>query len=482
MTRPIYRNSAIPPEHGLPKPGDTVGGGKYRIDSTLGRGGMGAVYAVTHCITHKRFAIKWLLAQAAESAEAVRRFIREAQIAGRVRHPNVIEVYDIYQEPEGLFLVMELLEGESLEARVQRQRRLEVGEALSYLLPSMEGIAAAHAAGVVHRDIKPANIYLCRTPDNAGIKPKVLDFGVSRLASVPGHNELTTTRSGTVIGTPHYMAPEQMRSATVDERADVYALGITLYEVLAGVRPYDAASYPDLVVKIAMGAAAPLETLRPGLPPGLAAVVHKAMAPSPGARFASVDALMQALRPFAAQLAPPLSAARALEPRKLRVSPAVAAGTLALLFAAALAWITFSEANETAEPVQQLRPLTITSTTPQPTAAEPVETSKAAASAPPEATAPPEPGAAEPQPDRDEPAATAAPEARKPDRSAKAAPRKPRQEPLPPRLPIGPAPAAPAALGLPKPAEAAPPPTAPANEPKPVRGDRPSVRLDRDGF
>lgn len=297
MTRRISSNtSAGGPQAALPAPGDIVAD-KYRIERTLGMGGMGAVFEVTHCVTHKRFAIKWLLAATTESELDAKRFIREAQIAGRIKHPNVVEVYDIYQQPSGVFLVMELLEGESLESRLTRQTRLGVAEAMRISLGIMEGVAAAHAAGVVHRDIKPANIFLCRGRGDE-VQPKVVDFGVSRSSSLPGFSDLTTTRSGTVFGTPHYMAPEQMRAQPVDERTDVYALGITLYQVLAGSRPYDAATYPELVLKIAAGSAAPLATLVPNLPDGLAAIVKRAMDPEPSARFPSVEAFMRALEPY----------------------------------------------------------------------------------------------------------------------------------------------------------------------------------------
>jgi eukaryotic-like serine/threonine-protein kinase len=300
MTRPLYDTLTYRDvSRSLPPPGSIVGG-KYQIGRTLGQGGMGAVFEVTHCVTHKRFAIKWLLSQDGDGAEAVKRFIREAQIAGRIHHPNVVEIYDIYHEPPGVFMVMELLDGESLAALLTRRGRLGVLEALECLLGAMEGVAAVHAAGIVHRDIKPANIFLCASRSNASPQPKVLDFGVSQLAvNTAGALDLTTTRSGTVIGTPYYMAPEQMRAARVDARADVYALGITLYEVLSGVRPYDAGSYPDLIVKIAEGSATPLEDLCPGLPRGLAAVIGRAMAPKSEARYASVEALMHELQPFA---------------------------------------------------------------------------------------------------------------------------------------------------------------------------------------
>lgn len=241
-----------------------------------------------------------LLAHDSDSDEAARRFIREAQIAGRIKHPNVVEVYDICQQDSAVFLVMELLEGESLAARLERVGRLAVPEALQIMIGSMDGLAAAHEAGVVHRDIKPANIFLCKGRHADDVQPKVVDFGVSCLIARPGLGDPATTRSGTVIGTPHYMAPEQMRAAAVDGRADVYALGVTLYEMLAGVRPYNAATYPELVLQIAAGQARSLREVAPKLPRELCAIVSRAMAPDPADRFPSVAAMRQALLPLMA--------------------------------------------------------------------------------------------------------------------------------------------------------------------------------------
>jgi hypothetical protein len=297
MTRRLSLDLARPAAAALPKPGDLVAG-KYRIERTLGRGGMGAVFAVTHEVTGRRFAIKWLLAADAEGDEAVRRFVREARVAGRIQHPHVVDVYDIYQEAPGVFMVMELLEGQSLASRLASEGCLSVQEACSIMLPCAAGVAAAHAAGVVHRDLKPANIFLCRPRAGDKPHPKVLDFGISRLLSTPDLADTAETRSGTVIGTPYYMAPEQLRSEPCDHRVDVYALGVTLYELLSGKRPFEAVSYPDLVLKIVNGSATPLQALVPELSPGLSAVVARAMHHDPDARFSSVEDFMRALEPY----------------------------------------------------------------------------------------------------------------------------------------------------------------------------------------
>jgi eukaryotic-like serine/threonine-protein kinase len=494
MTRRISEStSAGAPEPALPLPGEIVAD-KYRIERTLGMGGMGAVFEVTHCVTHKRFAIKWLLAAATESEEAAKRFIREAQIAGRIKHPNVVEVYDIYQQPSGVFLVMELLEGESLDARLARQTRLGVSEAVRIALGSMEGVAAAHAAGVVHRDIKPANIFLCRGRGGE-VQPKVVDFGVSRLSSLPGFSDLTTTRSGTVFGTPHYMAPEQMRAEPVDGRTDVYALGITLYQVLAGSRPYDAATYPELVLKIAAGAAVPLAARLPDLPEGLAAIVSRAMDPEPSARFPSVEAFMRALEPYAGTTPDTVPSARpndsastptlAAEPRAVRagirprwLGKAGGLGLAMLL----LAWLVFlartadeSRVDAATDPQQPLqRPRE--SAAPEP-AREPEPPHTPRDDPPPEATraravesdAPAQPATEAPAPSV----------VRKPrgDRPARAV----RVEPAQSGAPVS-APAAAQPELDPQPSAAEPPSSEQPPAAPPTRRERPTVRLDRGGF
>jgi hypothetical protein len=333
MTRRLSLHATQPAGPMLPASGDLVAG-KYRIERKLGRGGMGAVFAVTHSVTGRRFAIKWLLATGAEGAHGIKRFVREAQIAGRIQHPHVVDVFDIYQEETGIFLVMELLEGEALSNRLAREGCLGAREACRIMLPCAAGVAAAHARGVVHRDLKPANIFLCKTPDDSA-SPKVLDFGISQLAAAD-LSDTTERRSGTVVGTPYYMAPEQLRAEGCDQRVDVYALGVTLYEMLSGKRPFEAVSYAELVLKIVRGNPTPLDVLVPELPAGLVAVVARAMHHEPEARYASVDALIHALEPFAQESEPAAHGGR-VRRRAASIVPLVACG--ALIVAAAVGWI-----------------------------------------------------------------------------------------------------------------------------------------------
>jgi tRNA A-37 threonylcarbamoyl transferase component Bud32 len=281
----------------LPKPGDVVGG-KYRIERTVGNGGMSVVFEVSHRITDKRFAVKWMLPEDSADADMVKRFVREAKVAGRCQHPNIVEVYDIDQDGGAFFIVMELLEGESLARRLDRVGRLSVSETCRLLLPCMEALSVAHAAGIVHRDLKPANIFVCAARGREPERAKLLDFGVSQFATLPGAISATHTKRGAVLGTPLYMPVEQLRGQRVDHRIDVYALGVTLFETLSGQRPFQAERYVDLVLKIAEQEPPSLHALVPGLPRGLVEIVMRAMAREADARFASVAELHLALQPY----------------------------------------------------------------------------------------------------------------------------------------------------------------------------------------
>jgi serine/threonine-protein kinase len=280
----------------MPKPGDLVAG-KYMIEQLLGEGGMGAVFAATHRFTGKQVAIKWMLPEVARDEDAVHRFMREAQAAGRINHPNVVDVYDVGQHEDSFFLVMELLRGEPLTSALSR-RDLTVREMLELLLRAMRGVAAAHRQGVVHRDLKPDNIFLAYEDDGADREPKVLDFGISKVSN-EGQLNPRLTRTGNVVGTPYYMPPEQIRgSDNLDRRADVYAFGVILYEALTGQVPFMADTYGALVLEIATGTPKAPEELAPGLPQDLSRVVMRAMARNAADRFADMESLIHALEPF----------------------------------------------------------------------------------------------------------------------------------------------------------------------------------------
>jgi serine/threonine-protein kinase len=291
----------------LPQQGDTIAE-KYRIERTIGAGGMSVVYGATHVITSKRFAIKWLMpVPDAERHEAKQRFIREAQVAGRFQHPNVVEVYDVGQVGDAHYMIMEWLEGESLAARLERVGPLAFEQACEYLIPCMRAIDEAHASGIVHRDLKPANIFLCRATKHAPEKAKVLDFGIAKMDAGSGPFNPFVTRTGTLIGTPYYLAPEQLRNLPADARTDVYAFGVMLYQVLSGELPFDGNNFGELVVQIATGTPRRLAEL--GVALDVEAVVERAMARNALERYQNIGELVAALEPLRTLPAP------ALQPR-----------------------------------------------------------------------------------------------------------------------------------------------------------------------
>jgi serine/threonine protein kinase len=283
-------------DQGMPKAGDVIAG-KYRIEQLIGVGGMGAVFAATHQYTGKRVAVKWMLPELAKDNDAVQRFLREAHAAGRINHPNVVDVYDVGQHDTSYFLVMEFLQGEPLTTALAR-RDLTATEVLALLLPAMRGVAAAHRQGVVHRDLKPDNIFLAYEEDGVRREAKVLDFGISKVTN-DGPADMRLTRTGAVVGTPYYMSPEQIRgSAGLDRRADVYAFGVILYEALTGRVPFHADTYGALVLEIATGTPKSPDELCPGLPIELARIVLRSMARDMNERYPSMESLVAALEPF----------------------------------------------------------------------------------------------------------------------------------------------------------------------------------------
>lgn len=325
------------PDARLPQPGEVVAG-KYRIDAFIARGGMGAVLAATHQVTGRRMALKWLLHDPEQDAEATHRLVREARAAARVRHPNVVDVYDVGEHDGALFLVMELLEGDTLHARLHQHGALDPRTTLAWLLPVLRGVEAAHQSGVIHRDLKPSNIFLCREPGISEPIPRVLDFGISKIASAAGDGEQSLTRTGAVLGTPHYMAPEQLTGEHADARADVYALGVILYQCLTGRQPFQDRNYNALVLQIAHATPVAIAELAPHVPSGLSAVVMRAMARERAARFASVEALIDALLPFGSEAASHANARERTHERKPWLLAALMVGTLAAGVAVWLSW------------------------------------------------------------------------------------------------------------------------------------------------
>jgi len=269
--------------------------GKYVVERTLGRGGMGAVYVASHATTGKRMAMKVLLPEFVHNADLVGRFLREAQVMGRLQHRHVVDVFDVGRDGDILFIVMELLEGKPL-SDLLHDATLTLEEALLVLVRAMEGVSAAHDHGVVHRDLKPDNIFVCVGASGRLDDPRVLDFGISKLDDGTAQQ---LTRSGVAMGTPYYMSIEQLSGQRdLDQRVDVYALGVILYEAISGTPPYVADSVSALAIRVITTQATHLGELRPDLPPGLAEVVMRAIARNRDDRYRSVRALIEALRPF----------------------------------------------------------------------------------------------------------------------------------------------------------------------------------------
>ncbi|MBW2263352.1 MAG: serine/threonine protein kinase [Deltaproteobacteria bacterium] len=272
---------------------------KYEILSLLGEGGMGAVYMAKHTAVGKRFAIKLLHEQFVHHTEMVARFMREARAAGEVGHDNIIEVYDIGKEPSGsVYMVMEVLEGYSLED-VVHACPIPPPLATYILLQVLSVLEAAHAHGIVHRDMKPDNVFLTTMAGQPNYV-KVLDFGIAKIKDAEGGHGLTQT--GTMMGTPYYMSPEQARGAKdIDHRTDLYACGVMFYQMLTGKFPFEAPNIPALLVKITCEDPVPVQQIDPQIPAELATSIEKAMAKEVDVRFQTAAEFGEAIRAFAAQ-------------------------------------------------------------------------------------------------------------------------------------------------------------------------------------
>lgn len=277
---------------------DSVIGDKYRLTRRIGKGGMGEVWSAEQLVTRKSVAMKFLAIDADESAK--KRFMREARAACAVRHPNVVEVYDVIEQEDGLpVIVMELMVGESLGDRLRREKKLSVEDTALVFSRVSSALICAHALGVVHRDLKPDNVFLAQTPD--GDEVKVIDFGIAKLAPKDegGENTGALTSTGTMLGTPHYMSPEQaFGEKQIDQRADVWSLGIMVYVCVSGVLPTAADNIGQILKIIMTRAIKPLATVAPDVPPILTDLVDRMLAFAPSDRpsdLAEVKAVFDAI-------------------------------------------------------------------------------------------------------------------------------------------------------------------------------------------
>lgn len=306
----------------LPVPLGHVIGNKYRVDSLVGSGGMGVVAAGYHLELDQPIAIKFLGVDKEVCAESAERFRREARTAARIHSEHAVKVFDSGVVGEGIpYMVMELLEGNDLGQELARQGPLPIALGAHYLLQAIDAIAEAHAMGVVHRDLKPGNLFLARGADGTRAV-KVLDFGISK--SVPRSSDIVLTRTASMIGSPLYMSPEQMRSARdVDARSDIWSLGAILYELVSGEPPFPADSIPELCVAVMNDSLRPISRLVPAAPRSLDALLGRCLNRNLADRFASVADLADALVEFA-----PASRRYAERARRLLSTPSVRATLL----------------------------------------------------------------------------------------------------------------------------------------------------------
>lgn len=269
--------------------GQTIGG-RYQIEALLGQGGMSAVYRANDPNLRRPVAIKLIHAHLSGEPDFVRRFQEEAAAVARLRHPNIIQVYDFNNDDDTYYIVFEFIPGETLQARLKRMfsanRQLETEETVNTIATLAEAIDYAHKQGLVHRDIKPANVMM-----NVHNQPILMDFGIVKIVGGTQH-----TATGATVGTARYMAPEQIRGEQVDGRTDIYSLGVTLFEMLSGRAPFEADSAMTVMMMHINDPVPSLALLRPDLPPALVAIVNKCLAKNPATRFQTAGDMATALR------------------------------------------------------------------------------------------------------------------------------------------------------------------------------------------
>ncbi len=350
-----------PDRDSVPLPVGSTLGGKYQLTRVIGAGGMGAVYEAHNSWTNRRVAIKVLLAAHAQRPEVIERFTQEARTATLIAHPNIVDILDMGQDAETgvIFIVQELLEGMDLSRSLEQRGPYAPRDALPIVLPVMGALVAAHRRGIVHRDLKPENIFLARNAEGI-LVPKLIDFGISKLID-DAHTERRRTQTGTAIGTPQYMSPEQARGdRDVDGRSDVWSMGVVLYEMLSGKVPFEAPNYNLLIVQIITQAPTRIESVLPAVPARLAEVLHRALEPDRERRFGSMqDFLSELLASEASHVGREFSLAPHASTRDSAAGPGVDAAAVTVPNAnATLTPPPWTAINERPQPARRSRTFT----------------------------------------------------------------------------------------------------------------------------
>ena len=293
--------------------------GKYRIIRLLGEGGMGAVYEGENTLIHRRVAIKVLHAGVAENKVTVQRFEREAQAAGRIGSEHIVEVLDLGTLESGdRFMVMEFMDGDSLAERLENVGKISAEDLCPLAEQMLDGLQAAHNAEIIHRDLKPDNVFLLKSRGGTTDFVKLLDFGISKFNAMSNEEGFSMTKTGVMMGTPYYMSPEQAKgSKAMNHRADLYSIGVILYECVTGQVPFNADTFNELLFKIGLEDPPPIHDIAPEVPSSFVRLISKAMTRDPNERFQTAnefkDALsawaensgVQSVRPMAPNMDPP---------------------------------------------------------------------------------------------------------------------------------------------------------------------------------
>jgi serine/threonine-protein kinase len=271
---------------------------KYQLVRLIGEGGMGSVYEAEHTRISRKVAVKMMHPETASEPESVQRFLREAEAASAIGHPNIIEIFDVGMEEDGIaYIVMELLNGVGLNSVIADQKQLNPNRAVMIILQILSALHAAHQKGIIHRDLKPENVFLSVNSRNLE-EVKLLDFGVAKVQEAQ-EDSLRLTRTGTVLGTPSYLSPEQARGRKdIDERIDIWAAGVLLYQMLGGELPFKGDNYNEVLANVLIEKHRPLLELSPQLPEELSAAVDRALQKNRKKRFGSAAEMIEVLLPL----------------------------------------------------------------------------------------------------------------------------------------------------------------------------------------